>query len=145
MAGPIDLRGGITAALDTAFERQHVVVLGYVDDDGHASLSPRGSTHVHSATQIAVWARQPDTGLAKAITARPVVSLLYLGGPDGPGPRFLQLRGTAHVDEAAGPQVYAKMPEPEQERDADRKGVAVIIEIEHVRGFGPDGPFEQSA
>lgn len=142
MTDALDLTGEIAAALDTAVLRGDTPVLGYVDADGHAALSFRGSTHVHNSQQIAVWARNPDAGLAKEIAARPTVSLLYFSAT-GPGPRYLSIRGRAHVDPAANDEVYAKMAEIERERDAGRKGVAVIIDVDTVIGFGTDGQFKQ--
>ncbi|HVW18891.1 MAG TPA: pyridoxamine 5'-phosphate oxidase family protein [Solirubrobacteraceae bacterium] len=146
MADPVDLTTHeIDAAIGTAFERGRTVVVGYVDDDGYPTLSFRGSAHVHSPTQLAIWARKRDDGLAVAIARRPKVSVLYHSGGQGPGPRFLSLRGTARLDEAAGEAVYAAIPQREREHDAERAGVAVIVDVRSVRGFGADGPFEMAA
>jgi hypothetical protein len=51
------------------------------------------------------------------------------------------LTDRARVDESANDAVYAAIVEPEQNQDTERKGVAVIVDIESVDGFAPDGMF----
>lgn len=145
MVDTIDLTGEIAEAIEGAALRGKTVVLGYVDDDGYAAMSFRGSAQVHGPTQMAVWSRKADEGLVQTIGERPKVSLLYFGGGKGPGPKFLSIRGTARVDPSAEDEVYARMVEGEREQDPDRNGVAVVIDVESVRGFGADGAFEQAA
>ena len=58
---------------------------------------------------------------------------------------LLSIRGRARVDPSADDAVYAGMIEGERGQDPDRKGVAVVIDVESVRGFGADGPFQLSA
>jgi hypothetical protein len=142
MADPIDLTGDIALAVDGAAARGHTLAVGYVDDAGYPVVSFRGSTQVHDAQHLALWARNPDDGLAKAITQRPQVTLVYYG-PGDPGPMYLSFRGRAHVDPAANDAVYAAMIDGERGQDPDRKGVAVLIEVESVQGFGTDGGFQQ--
>jgi hypothetical protein len=77
MADKLDLSGDIASAVDSAASRDRPLALGYVDEDGNASVSFRGSTHVHGPEQLAIWARKTDDGFATAIAARPQVSLLY--------------------------------------------------------------------
>lgn len=146
MADPLDLTTrDIDLAVNSAFERGHAVVVGYNGDDGYANLSFRGSARVYSPTQLAIWARKPGEGIAKAIESNPKVSVLYFGGADGPGPRFLSFRGSAHADPAASEAFHAQIPEPEQQYGPVESGVAVIIDVESVQGFAADGAFELSA
>jgi hypothetical protein len=143
MANPLDLTGEIAEAINGAALRGHTLVLGYVDDDGFASMSFRGSAQVHSPQQLAVWARKTNEGLATEIAASPKVSLLFFE-PNGPGPRYLSIRGTARVDPSANDAVYAGMVELEQQQDPDKGGVAVIIDVDTVNGFGAGGPFQMA-
>jgi hypothetical protein len=140
MADRLDLTGDVALAIDDAAERGHAIVLGYIGDDGYAAISFRGSTQVHGAKQLALWARKPNEGLAKVIGRRPHVSLLYYS-PEGPGPKYLSIHGHARVDASANDDVYAKMIEGERQQDPERNGVAVVIDVETVDGFGADGPF----
>ncbi len=134
MADAMDLTGEIAAGVDGALERGHAIAIGYVDDDDYPVVTFRGSTQVHSTTQLAFWARKLDDGIVAAIADRPQVSLLF-HETDGPGPLYLSFRGRARVDPAANDKVYAAMIEAERARDPERKGVAVIVDVESVHGF----------
>jgi hypothetical protein len=144
MADQLDLTGDIAAGIDGAAARGHALVIGYLDDDDYAAVSFRGSTQVHSATQLAFWARKTNEGLVRAIEQRPQVTFLFYEA-DGPGPTYLSIRGRARVDASANDKVYAAMIEGERKQDPDRGGVAVIVDVESVRGFGGDGPFSMGA
>lgn len=142
MADQLDLTGEIATAVNGAADRGHALAVAYVDDDGYPVVSFRGSTQVYGPEQLALWARKPDDGLAKAIAERPKVTLVFFE-KDGPGPAYLAFRGRAHVDPTADDVVYSSMIEGERRQDADRKGVAVIIDVDSVRGLGAGGGFAQ--
>ena len=142
MPDALELTGEIAEAVDGALERGHPLVVGYVDDSGYPVVSFRGSTHVHGPQQLAICVRKADDGFAKAVTERPQVTLLYYDR-DGPGPFYVSFRGRARVDPAADEDVYANTVERERQLDPDRIGVAVIIDVDSVRGAGPGGAFHQ--
>jgi Pyridoxamine 5'-phosphate oxidase len=136
----LDLTGEIVVAIDNAAAQGHAVVLGYVGADGSPSLSFRGSAQVLSKDQVAVWARKPDEGLAAAATAGPKVSLLYFSR-DTPGAAFVSIKGRARLDPAVNQHVYDNMIELERNFDPERKGVAVVIDVDSVDGAGAEGFF----
>jgi hypothetical protein len=138
----IDLTGPIQSVLDGSLERAgRACAIGYIDGDGYPAVSHRGSTHVVSPTQLAIWTRQPNDGLATGIAADPRVTISFFD-PAG-SPFMLSMRGRARVDASRDDEVYAGIGGAEQGYDPDRSGVAVIIEVESVRGFGADGPIVQ--
>jgi hypothetical protein len=143
MTDPINLSGEIQAAIDGAVLRARPLVLAYVREDGSPAATVRGSTHVHSPTELAIWVRKRDEGFAKAIGREPRVSLLFLER-DGPGASYLRIDGRAHLAPELADQVYAASPEPERNQDPDRKGVPVVIEVDAVAGAGSAGFFQQS-
>jgi hypothetical protein len=145
MADKLDLTGEIASAIDGAALRGKTAVLGYVGDDGYAAISFRGSLQVHGPTQLAFWSRKAEGGVVAAIAEDPKISVLYYGGPDGPGPMFLSFHGLAHVDAAANDAVYEGMIEGERGQDPDRGGVAIVVDVQSVQGFAAGGGFEQSA
>lgn len=141
----IDLTGDPTKAIDKAYERGHPVALAYVDEQGKPCLSLRGSAQVLNADQVGVWARKTDEGLARAIRANPNVSLLFFGEIEGGGKMLLTGQGRAQADPARNAEVYDGMIENERKFDEDRKGVAVIIDIDMLSGMSlATGPFNQS-
>jgi len=143
MSDTLDLTGDIAAAIDGAALRGATLALAYVREDGSPSVSFRGSTQVHSPSELALWARKPDSGLATAIAKEPRVSLVYYG-PGGPGPMYLAVEGHARVTPELNDQVWAAMIDGERQQDPERKGVAVVIEVDSVAGAGPDGYFQQT-
>jgi hypothetical protein len=144
MPDPIDLTGEIAAAIDGAALRGATLALAYVRDDLSPAISFRGSTQVHGPTELALWARKPDSGLVTAISERPRVSLVYYGGPDGPGAMFLSIEGRAHVAPEVNDQVWDTMIDGERQLDPERNGVAVVIEVDSVAGAGAGGFFQQA-
>jgi len=140
----IDLTGDIQLAIDGAATHGATPVLGYVDGDGVASLSFRGSTQVLSPTQLAIWARNPEGALQASIAERPTVSVLYFSR-DTPGAIYLSIRGRARVAPESNDTVYANMIQVERDLDPERNGVAVVIDVDSVQGAGPDGsPISQT-
>ena len=88
----------------------------------------RGSTHVFSPTELAIWVRNPEGGILAAIEQNPAVSLLFgYFEPDDRG--FLNFRGRARRDDSAAvrEKVYGNAHEFERSQDAERKGVAVGV------------------
>ncbi len=147
MADKIDLTG-IADAINSALLRERPVVVAAVDADGNPQVSFRGSTHVYSPDQIAIWARKRDEGLVTYIADNPSVSLLYYDPAQGPdpavSPRRVLIKGRARVEPSANEAVYQGIPEPERQRDPDRRGVAIIIDVDSVAGFGGRGPIRQA-
>jgi hypothetical protein len=144
MPDALDLTGEIASAIDGAALRSATPALAYVRDDLGPAVSFRGSTHVHSPTQLALWARKRDSGLVTAIAERPRVSLVYYGGTDGPGPMFLSIEGRARVTPELNDEVWAAIIDGERQQDPERNGVAVLIEVDTVAGASASGYFRQT-
>ena len=76
-----------------------------------------------------------------AIRANPNVVLVYRSATTS----VLQFHGRARItsEEGERKQVFESAPEGEQKADPERKGAAVIVELDRVEGvlkFGPSGP-----
>lgn len=138
----LNVPGDIAAAIDGAGLRGHPLALARVRSDGSPSVSFRGSTYVRRSTEIAFWSRTRDSRLAAEITDRPRVSLAFFE-LDGPGARFLTIEGRARVAPDLNDEVYGAIDEGEREHDPERKGVAVIVEVDSVVGANTDGFFRQ--
>jgi len=136
--GPIRLTEEMRAAIDGALANGTPVVVAYVDERGQPRLSFRGSTQVFGEDQLAVWARNPEGGLVRALAANPRVSLLYRN----PQPRMLltfEGRGRIDPTEATRRRVYERAPEVERTADPERRGVALIVDLDRVTGVTPEG------
>lgn len=123
-------------AVNNAFGTRRPIVVAYVDEKGAPQLSYRGSTQVYSDTQLAIWVRNPAGRILESIAKNPAVSLVY--GYFEPNERgFMFFRGRARVDggDAVRKQVYEHAHEFERSQDPERKGVAVLIDLDSVDGF----------
>lgn len=123
-------------AVNSAFGMRRPMVIAYVDPDGSPRLSYRGSTQVFSPTQLAIWVRNPEGGILDSIAKNPAVSLLF-GYFEADDRGFMIFRGRARAEssDAVRDRVYGNAHEFEQSQDPDRKGVAVVIDLESVDGF----------
>jgi hypothetical protein len=142
-AVPLELNDAIKEAIGTAFESLNFVTVAYNGDDGWPHVSRRGSTQVFGPQQMAIWVRKRDDGLAKAVETRPEVTLFYLDLIERGVAYTFYGRGHVSTDPDVADQVFAASPEPEQAQDPDRKGVALIIELERVvaAGHKPENNF----
>lgn len=123
-------------AVDTAATSRRPISVAYVNDAGEPMISYRGSTQAHSDTQLAIWVRNPESGILRAVRDKPVLALIY-GNLDPNNRGFMVFRGRGRIDnsDAVRRQVYDSSPEVEQSLDKERKGVPLIIDLDSVDGF----------
>jgi hypothetical protein len=123
-------------AVNTAFERMKPIVISYVDENDAPKLSFRGSTQAYSDTALAIWVRMPDGPILDGVKKNPAVALIY-GDFRADGRDFMIFRGKARLDksEAARKRVYESAHAYERSQDKDRKGNALIIDLDSVEGF----------
>ncbi|MBN1238007.1 MAG: pyridoxamine 5'-phosphate oxidase family protein [Gammaproteobacteria bacterium] len=132
----LELTDDMKHAVNAAFEMRRPMVIAYVDENGAPQLSYRGSTQAFSDTQLAIWVRNPQGRILESIEAQPAVALLY--GYFEPNDRgFMIFRGRARIDgsEAVRKRVYEQAHEFERNQDPERRGVAVVIDLDSVDGF----------
>ena len=117
------------------------IIMATIGSDGKPAMSYRGSVIAFSETQLGVWARNAEGGTAKALAAHPDVQLVYResGGPGQRSKGVMTFRGKARVDndEAVRTKVYETMPQRERDSDPEKKGVAIIVDLESLTGFIP--------
>jgi hypothetical protein len=148
MANPdnteLKLSPALKETVNTALARGRMLSVAYVSPEGRPELSFRGSVQALSDTQLAIWVRDPAGGIIKAVAGgHPHIVLLY--GELGPESKaFVTFRGRGRVDpsEPVRRKVYDASPEVERSMDKDRKGVALIIELERVDGFFGGNPLK---
>jgi Pyridoxamine 5'-phosphate oxidase len=117
------------------------LLLAVVTPDNKPVLSFRGSTQVYSDDQLGLWIRNTAGGTIEAIRQNPNVAMMYRSATTP----FLQFQGRAHIatDAAERNRVFENSPEREQKSDPERKGNAIIIDLDKAEGilrFGADGP-----
>jgi hypothetical protein len=138
---PLVLTPEISALVTGALDTGNVLLLAAVDQDRKPLLSFRGSTAVFSNTQLSFWARNAAGGTLEAIKENPNVAFMYrsVSVP------LLQFIGRARITDDPGERdrVFGLAHEKERASDPERKGRAVIVDLDEVKGvlgFTKDGP-----
>jgi hypothetical protein len=132
----LKLSSALKETVNTALAHGRMISVAYVSPEGRPELSFRGSVQAYSDTQLAIWVRNPAGGIIQAVGAgRPHIALLY--GELGASKAFVTFRGRGRVDssESVRRTVYDGSHQAEQDLDKDRKGVALIIDLDSVEGF----------
>jgi hypothetical protein len=132
----LKLSAEMKKAVDTAFESLKPIVVSYVDENGAPQLSFRGSTQAYSDTQLAIWVRNPEGRILESIAKNPAMALIY-GNFEPTGRAFMIFRGRGRIDssETVRKHIYEHAHPFERDKDKDRKGVALIIDLDSVEGF----------
>jgi len=132
----LSLSEDMQRAVNTAFETLKPIVVSYVDENGAPQLSFRGSTQAYSDTQLAIWVRNPEGRILESIEKNPAIALLY-GSFEPTARAFMIFRGRARIDgsDAVRRHVYEHAHAFERDKDKDRKGSALIIDLDSVEGF----------
>ena len=123
--------------IDTAFPA-NVCLVGSVLANGYAQVSPRGSTMVFDDTHIALWERGKGSTNENLTEGTPLT--VFFRKPqlreEGVLPKggIARLYGHARIYRS-GPiydEVWRRLVQPEKDRDPEKKGHAVLIEIERA-------------
>jgi len=131
----------IKSLVNNALANGSPMVLAVVTPQNKPSLSFRGSTQVYSDDQLGLWIRNTSGGTIEAIRNNPFVAMMYRSATTP----LLQFQGRARIatDKAERARVFDSAPEREQKSDPERKGVAIIVDLDTVMGvvsIGPNGP-----
>jgi hypothetical protein len=123
--------------IDTAFPA-NVCLVGSVLPNGFAQVTPRGSTMVYDDSHIALWERGKGSTNANLADGAPLT--VYFRKPqlreEGILPKggIARFYGRAKVYKS-GPayeEVWRRLVQPEKDRDPNKNGFAVLIEIERA-------------
>lgn len=128
---------GARPLINNARTNETPICVAHTGEDGNPVLTFRGSIQVWSDTALCAWIRQASGGIVRAIAKNPVVSLAYRDGPRA----MLLMTGRARMvtDPAIRDRVFEITPEVEQNHDPNRKGAAMIIEIDRMQGYSTGG------
>jgi hypothetical protein len=109
------------------------VIAASVAADGQPKFAFYGSTHVHSSDALAIWVRDPASSVLGRIAGNPRMSFLYRNPTE-------KLRwvfeGRARVidDPEQANAIFESIHPFEQATDPERKGRAVVIDLDKVTG-----------
>jgi hypothetical protein len=130
---PIELTDEIREHVNGALAGGHPMIVASVDGEGRPKLSFRGSIQAFSADALGFWARNAEGTTLGSIKANPHVALMFRNPK---GPVILQFYGRARVVEGGERDtVYDQAPEIERNADKEKKGVAVVVDLDRVEGL----------
>ena len=127
----------LQAHINSAFPA-NVCLVGSVLPNGYAQVTPRGGTMVFDDEHIALWERGKGSTSANLHDGTPLT--VYFRKPqlreEGILPKggIARFYGRAKIHKS-GPvyeKVWERLVQPEKERDPNKAGFAVLIEIERA-------------
>jgi hypothetical protein len=119
--------------IDAAFPA-HLLYIATVLPDGYAQVSPRGSVQVHDDQHLSTWERGIGATQANLHDGSKVTFFYMNFELREQGMAVVRLYGKAKVHRA-GPvyeAVWERLIDAEKKQDPERKGFAVVVEIERV-------------
>ena len=134
---PDELHEPINSALT-----KNVCLVGTVQSDGWVQISPRGSVIVYDRETLAYWAWSGGK-INKNIENGTKVTVFFRDSdlrnllPKGGIARFYG-RAAIPTETHASDFVWSNIPQAERDRDPDKKGRAVLIELDRVEDLSGD-------
>jgi hypothetical protein len=126
--------------IDTAFPA-NVILVGSVQPDGYAQITPRGSAQVHDDEHISLWER--GRGSTNAAITEGTKLTFFLRSPQLrasgalPNGGIARFYGTAtvHKSGAVYDKIWERLIQAERDRDPEKKGFAVLVKIERAENL----------
>lgn len=120
----------LTDTVGAALAEGRPCVLATVGEDGRPDIGPKGSMLVLDKQRLAYWERTRG-GHLENLRRSPHVAVLFLDLEHG---RYIRFFGRAelHEDGPLREQVMERVVKPELDYDPERKGIAVVVEVERV-------------
>ena len=127
----IQLDDTIRSRIARAIDDLVPVTVAYIESSGKPHIAFYGSTHVHGDAQLAIWVRNANGALPRTLPDHPDVALIYGNIKDRV---YITFEGQARItaDPAERDRVFQEMHPIEQRFDAERKGVAVVVDLRRV-------------
>lgn len=124
-----------TELLDNAWADGTSCLVGTASASGAPQISPKGSVAVYDERTLCYWERAFRTAYER-VSENPQVVVYYRNGErakDYPG-GIIRFHGNARIvdDPAIREAVWQKTIAHEQERDPEKKGIAILIEVQRV-------------
>lgn len=129
----IQLTQEMKDALNRALADKVACIVATASPDGKPSIGLRGSVMAYDDSSLAYWERTFRQG-SENIEANPHVVILYRNPETRKSWKFFG-RAEVHRDGVVRDEVMGRVVQAELDRDAERKGVAVIVRIDRVESM----------
>jgi len=127
----IELTDEMRERLASALTDGYPAVVAVTAAGGQPTMSYRGTVQVLGSDRLGFWARNRDGVVMGGIEANPMVEVLYRHAAERIMWRF-QGRARLEEDEAVRTSIFDGSPQVERDRDPERAGAAVVIEVDRV-------------
>lgn len=104
------------------------------DSDGHPDIAFKGSMMVFDGEHLAWWERSLAEQIEQ-VKVNPHIAVLYRNADKGMLLRFYG-DATVHMTGPVRDQIMAKTVQAELDKDPERKGFGVLVQVERVRLMG---------
>ncbi len=132
----IELTGEMETAVNNALADRLPCLIATASADGRPSVGYRGSMLAFTSSALAYWERTRRMGFENVET-NPHVVVLYRNPETRQAWKFFG-QATIHRDGKTRDDVMARVVQPELDRDPDREGYAVVIELDRVESMQGD-------
>ena len=139
---PLVLPATVRTLIDNALVDKRPMLMAHTAPDGQPVLSYRGSVQVLGDDRLGLWVRNAQGAFLQALALNPRVAFMVRQESSR---ATYQLQGRAYVSaaEADRTRVFEGAALAERNHDLERRGVAVIVELDRVEGYAGVGPAGQ--
>ncbi len=132
----IEFTDEMCEAIDNALANGTPCIVGTASAGGDPNLGFKGSVMALDGSRLAYWERSMRT-ILEHIEENPKVVVMYRDPARRLAWRFYG-DVTVHRDGSARDEVMARVVQPELDRDPERQGFAVVIDVERITTLGAD-------
>lgn len=124
------------AAIDNALANGTPCVVATASSGGEPNVGYKGSVMALDSSRLAYWERSRRT-ILEHIEENPKVVVMYRDPATRLAWRFYG-DATVHREGAVRDDVMSKVVQPELDRDPEREGFAIVIDVERITTLGAD-------
>ncbi len=129
----IELTAEMQAAVNDNLADKAPCLIATASAEGKPSIGYRGSMLAYTASSLAYWERTQRRGMEN-VESNPHVVVLYRNPETRQAWKFFG-QAAIYRDGETRDAVMARVVQPELDRDPDRKGCAVVIELDRVESM----------
>ena len=126
----------MSEAIDNALANGTPCIVATASASGEPNLGFKGSVMALDGSRLAYWERSRRT-ILEHIEENPKVVVMYRDPATRLAWRFYG-DATVHRDGSVRDEVLAKVVQPELDRDPEREGFAIVIDVERITTLGAD-------
>ena len=123
--------------VNSALEKRYPCIIATADTEGMPGLGYRGSVMIWDDDHIAWWERGPRSQMLN-MQANPKAAVIFRNHELNVGWRFYGEVTFHPQGDPLWEQVWNRVVPPEQERDPDRIGTAILMRVDTVRSIMPE-------